>query len=234
MSAPTRDSNPAVTMDFDVDGECVRMPLEAVIVAGFTGRDAEAVQRHIDELRLEGVSAPSTVPSFYVLPAAALQQADELVTVHAGTSGEAEPVLLVDDDAYYITVGSDHTDRRAESLDIGLSKQACPKIVARTAWPLADVAGRWDELIVESWLGPAREPYQSAALAGMLAPDDLLARIPFARRPACFALLMGTVPVLGRIRGAAQFHAALHDPARERSIEISYDVRVLDLMESAG
>src|SRR5699024_12545366 len=50
----------------------------------------------------------------------------------------------------YITVGSDHTDRELEAVNIGKSKQVCGKPFGKKAWKLDDVLTHWDELILSS------------------------------------------------------------------------------------
>ncbi len=51
----------------------------------------------------------------------------------------------------YLTVGSDHTDRKAETQGIALFKQLCPKPLGRELWALDDVAGHWDQLKLRSF-----------------------------------------------------------------------------------
>jgi hypothetical protein len=37
-------------------------------------------------------------------------------------------------DGFWLGVGSDHTDRNAETIGIALSKQLCAKVVGQTLW----------------------------------------------------------------------------------------------------
>jgi hypothetical protein len=223
-------------MEFNIDGRLIEIEPEVAIVAGFTGRDKEEVQRHVDELVAEGVTAPEEVPSFYPLPASCLTQASRLETLHGATSGEAEIVLLRKGEEMFVTLGSDHTDRRAEAVDIGLSKQVCPKPIASTVWDYAEVADRWDELEVRSWIleGGERRLYQEGRAASLLPPDQLIARLRFAHPPHAFVLLTGTIPALGSVRGADHFWAELVDPATQRSIRLDYAVKVLNVMGVGG
>ncbi|HEU5148889.1 MAG TPA: DUF2848 family protein [Iamia sp.] len=204
------------------------MNLDAVVVAGYTGRDRAHVLEHIEELAAIGVPRPEAIPAYFVLPPMVATTADEIVVAGDQTSGEAEVCLLVDGDDVRVTLASDHTDRAAEALDIGLSKGACPTPIATDSWPLADVDGRWDDLVLRSWITVAGEevPYQDGRCADLIPPPDLLAGAP----PLAvdrFALLTGTVPVIGGIRPADAFRAELHDPGRDRSIHLSYSVSPL-------
>lgn len=204
------------------------MNLGAVIVAGYTGRDQEAVREHIEELAAIGVPRPESVPAYWVLPPWLATTADDVVVSGDQTSGEAELALLVDGDDVRVTLASDHTDRAAEAVDIGLSKGVCPKPVAPDSWPLADVDGRWDELVLRSWITVDGDevPYQDGSCGALVPPPELLAGAP-AVAVDRFLLLTGTVPVIGGIRPAAAFRAELHDPGRDRTIHLSYAISPL-------
>ena len=144
------------------------------------------------------------------------------------TSGEAELCLVGDGDDLFVTLVSDHTDRAAEAIDIELSKAICPVPVATRAWPVTDLEGHWDDLVLRSWIddGDDEVVYQDAACASLVPPLDLLAGYPGAR-PERFVMLTGTVPVIGAIRPSSHFRAELHDPVLERSIELDYHVFAL-------
>ena len=85
-----------------------------LVIAGWTARDAAAVQHHIDELALLGVAPPSSVPLYYRNSASLLTQSPELQTLGENSSGEAEPMLFRAEGQWWLTVGSDHTDRTVE------------------------------------------------------------------------------------------------------------------------
>ncbi|WP_412759113.1 DUF2848 family protein [Neobacillus cucumis] len=53
------------------------------------------------------------------------------------------------DGELYVTVGSVHTDRNLENLNVPKSKQACPNIVSRKVWRFEDVKGHWNLLELE-------------------------------------------------------------------------------------
>jgi len=215
---------------FLIDGESLELQPQLGVVAGFTGRDADAVRHHIEELEREGISAPERVPSFYLIAPDILVQEGAIDVGHARTSGEAEIALLYEGADVYVTLASDHTDRQAETLDIALSKEVCPKVFASTAWRYEEVADAWDELTLRSWIEEDGERvlYQEGVASTLIAPDDLLGRMPFARRPERFALLTGTVAVRRAIRGAARFWAELTHPGSGRAIELDYRIRPLD------
>ena len=101
-----------------------------LIVAGWTGRDETTLRHHIEELAAIGVPRPSSVPVFYRISTANLTQATYLEVLGANTSGEVEPVIVCLNDGLWLGLGSDHTDRKAETMGIALSKQLCGKPLA--------------------------------------------------------------------------------------------------------
>lgn len=211
-----------------IAGAAREVALEAVVVAGYTGRDRAAVEHHIEELAEIGIPRPVSVPAYWLFPPVLATQ-DRSITVRGSqTSGEAELCLVVQGDDVFLTVASDHTDRQVESVDIGLSKAICQKPVATEAWPVADLVGRWDDLVLRSWIdeGAGEVLYQDGTAASLAPPLDTLAGLPF-KRPGAFVMLCGTVPVIGGIRPASRFRAELHDPGRSRSIQLDYAISTL-------
>lgn len=218
----------------EVDGAVRELPLERAVVAGYTGRDRAAVERHVAELAELGVPRPAAIPAYYPMPAELLLQTDAVTAAHPETSGEAEVALLVDGGEWLVTLASDHTDRRAEATDVALSKRLCPKPLAGRAWRYRDVAERWDGLELRSWIEEdgAWCLYQEGGVAELLPLPELVAGAPAALRSGRFGLLCGTVPVRGAIRPGERFRAELHDPRGERTIRLEYRVRPLDVEPS--
>lgn len=217
-------------MRFETEHGPVTVDPLVVIVAGFTGRDEAEVRRHLVELAEMGVSVPEQVPTFYPVPPLLAVQEEDIVVSHEATSGEAEPMLVVADGRRYLTLASDHTDRRAETEDIHRSKLLCPKVIARRAWPLTDVVGHWDRLRIRSWIveGGERVLYQEGMLEQLLPLEILLERAGVERLPHNYALLAGTLPAIGGIRPSRVFDAELWDPEHGGSIHLSYSIEVLD------
>jgi hypothetical protein len=204
---------------------CVKV--ETAIVAGWAGRDREAVEEHIAELAELGVTPPSSVPLFYRVSASRLTTAQEIESP-AVSSGEAEAVLLRDRGRLWVGVGSDHTDREVESYSVAVSKQLCDKPISRELWAYEEVAPHWDSLVLRSWIDDD-VLYQDGALATLLHPDEL---VPLAQPPVVDGTLIfcGTIPVIGGIRSAAAFRYQLVDPVLGRTIEGAYLHRLLPLV----
>lgn len=150
------------------------------------------------------------------------------------TSGEAEPVLAGTADRLWVTVGSDHTDRSVESYGVAVSKQLCPKVVARAVWRFEDVAPHWDELILRSFVEEGGKPalYQEGTLARIRTPRELIAgwRDGDKRLPPGVAMFCGTLPAIGAIRAAPRFTMELEDPVLGRKIAHSYRIQALPVV----
>ena len=215
-------------MELQVDGRLIRANPTQVVVAGFTGRDSAEVRRHIAELADQGIAAPEKVPSFYLLPPSLASQETTVEVGHEATSGEAEIALIVLGDRWFVSIASDHTDRRAEAVDIGLAKRSCPKVFGVSAWPYEDVVDRWDALELRSWIvdDGKRVLYQCGTASELLAPTQLLSHLD-GETPSEFAMLMGTVPARGGIRASSYFWSELRDPGTGRSISLEYAVAVV-------
>jgi hypothetical protein len=206
---------------------------KALIVAGWTGRDEKALHHHIEELAAIGVPRPSSVPVFYRISTANLTQATRLEVLGPDTSGEAEPVVVAMQDGLWLGVGSDHTDRKAETMGIALSKQLCAKVVGKALWRLDEVAPHWDRLILRAHatIDGKRLKYQEGPLAAMRNPSDLMSRAGGAAKFVSGTIMFcGTLGAIGGIRPAAQFTAVLEDPVLGREISCEYDIDVLPVV----
>lgn len=203
----------------------VSMTPQALVVAGWTGRDKAALNHHIEELAAIGVPRPSSVPVFYRNAATNIVQTGRLEVLGPDTSGEVEPVIVVLDDGLWLGLGSDHTDRKAETMGIALSKQLCGKVMGPFLWRFADISSHWDQIMIRSYatISGARTLYQEGPLAAMRQPDDLIARYGRALAPDTI-MFCGTLGAKGGIRPASRFDMELDDPVLRRRMTHAYDV----------
>jgi hypothetical protein len=226
---------PALTFECCSGGarETVTFAPTNLIVAGWTGTDEKGLQHHIEELAALGVPPPSSVPVFYRNAVSNVMQVDRLQVLGPDTSGEVEPVVLAMADGLWLTVGSDHTDRKAEAMGIALSKQLCGKVVGTVAWRLADVADRWDSLVVRAHatIDGKRVLYQEGTLKSLRNPADLISRYGGGKPLAPGTVMMGgTMSAIGGIRPATRFEMELEDPATGERITHAYDVEALPVV----
>ena len=192
-----------------------------LIIAGWTGRDEAALQKHIRELEAIGVKPPKTTPIFYRVAASLFTYADQIQVSGPDTSGEVEFVLLQDRELR-VALGSDHTDRKAETIGVSLSKQLCAKPVSTESWRYDEVKPHWGKLVLRSWSDG--ELYQEGPVTAMRSPEDLMGRYPL---KAGFAMFCGTLAAKGGIRPGKRFRMELDDPVLKRRLAHEYRVEVL-------
>jgi hypothetical protein len=206
------------------------MPIDQAVIAGWTGRDPVARDKHIAELEALGIARPATTPIYYRCSARRLTLEDRIEVCGNESSGEVEFVLIGWQGRTFVGLGSDHTDRKVESYSVTVSKQMCDKPVASTLWELEDVIGHWDKLILRSWawISGKRELYQEGTLDAMLPVKELLAKgFEGGKLPDGCAMFGGTFAAKGGIRPADRFEYELEDPVLRRVIGHGYDVITL-------
>jgi len=205
--------------------------IENLVIAGWTGRDRAALEKHIRELKELGVARPTATPIFYRVSAALLTTAPRIDVIGTDSSGEVEFVLFALEDGLWVGIGSDHTDRKAETIGVTLSKQMCAKPVAPMLWRYDEVEDHWDKLMLRSYAleEGSRRLYQRGSVASMLAPEDLIERYCGVGRTlaAGTAMFCGTHAVEGAIRFACGFAIELEDPVLRRRITHEYAIRGL-------
>lgn len=210
--------------------ETRRIALSSAVIAGWTGRDPVAREKHIAELEAIGVKRPATTPIYYRVAKTLLTTADQIEVVGGDSSGEVEFVLIRDQGRLWLGVGSDHTDRKVETYGVTVSKQLCEKPMAPELWDFDEVAGHWDRLELRSWIreNGERRLYQEGAVTVMLSPQDIISgNGGLAEGTAMFC---GTPAAKGGIRPSAQFSFELSDPVLGRRITHAYDIVALPIM----
>ena len=164
-------------LTFTIDDQGAPTPLtlaiDQAVIAGWTGREPVARDKHIAELEAIGIARPATTPIYYRVSVRRLTTEDSIEVSGTESSGEVEFVLIGWQGRIFVGVGSDHTDRKVEAYSVTVSKQMCDKPIASTLWELEDVIGHWDRLILRAhaWIGGKRELYQEGTLDAMLPPN---------------------------------------------------------------
>ena len=202
-----------------------------LVIAGWTGRDTAAVEKHIAELERLGVKRPKTTPIFYRVAASLLTTAPAIEVAGPDSSGEVEPVVVSLADGLWIGVGSDHTDRKAEAINVTISKQMCAKPVSSRLWPYDEVSGHWDRLILRSFatIGGTRRLYQEGPVAALRPPVELMSKYLKNNNmlPPGTVMFCGTLAVRGEIMPAAKFDIELDDPVLGRRLVHAYEIKPL-------
>ncbi len=227
-------------LDLVLENKQERRPLSfsygRMINAGYVGKNQEEVRRHIDELAAKGIPGPKSIPVLFPVVCSALTT-DSQIEVYGGeTSGEVEYVLcIVTEDEIYVGLGSDHTDRHLEETDIPRAKQICPNLMSRMVWPLDEVEGHWDDLLMRaSVIKDGQDTlYQEGRLGLLLNPGELMAFVK-SKIPGPLENLILYSGTMGMLTGefifSEKFSAQLIDEKLNRRLEISYDVKPLDYL----
>lgn len=198
--------------------------------AGYAGKDQALVRAHIQELAELGVPAPSETPTLYPLSNYVLTTSRSIQVQHGETSGEVEYALLLQDGQIYVTVASDHTDRKLENFSVPISKQACPNVIAPDVWRYDDVRDHWDSLRLSCWVKKEgkRLLYQEAPLSALLSPQEwepVWKKVEMKTENCAF--LSGTINTLEGLVFGEEYEISLTDPVLNREIRCGYAVEVL-------
>lgn len=206
--------------------------INRLVVAGWTGRDPVAVEKHIAELETLGVARPASTPIFYRVATSRLTNADLIEATGDHSGGEVEYLLLRHGGRLWVGVGSDHTDREVEKYGVTTSKQMCDKPMAAEFWAYEDVAPHWDRLILRSYVveDGMRGTYQEGSVAAMLSPQVLLARYGSDGMGEGTLMFCGTLVAHGGVRATANFAYEIEDPVLGRKIAHAYRVVTLPVL----
>jgi hypothetical protein len=209
------------------------LAIDRCVIAGWTGRDPVARDKHIAELEAIGIARPASTPIYYRVSARRLTTADSIEVSGGDSSGEVEFVLIGWQGRTFVGLGSDHTDRKVETYSVTVSKQMCDKPIADELWELEDVIDHWDRMILRSfaWIHGERVLYQEGTLDAMLPVKELIERqFGESGLPDGCAMFGGTFAAKGGIRPASRFEYELEDPVLKRSIKHAYDVVELPVL----
>ncbi len=210
---------------------------DKMVNAGFTGRDQAEVRHHLDELSAKGIEVPETTPTLYPVIPSALTSETSIEVYEEETSGEIEYVLFVKDDQnIYIGIGSDHTDRKLEELDIPRAKQITPNLISPVVWELSDVVDHWDDLSMECSIKKGADTilYQKGSLGLLMSPAELMEFVSQKIEGSLnnIVIFSGTVKMETEdFVFADTFSGLLADPTLDRSIGFSYAVKPMNYIK---
>lgn len=223
-----------ISLPLTIEGTEIQVAVNHVYCIGYAGRSLEKTMEHILELEKIGIPRPDEVPTLYPVRRNSLNQSGEMQVLGNESSGEAEIVLVFGDteDEVFITVGSDHTDRSLETVDINKSKQICDKPLAKTAWKLHDVVDHWDDLILTSQVELNGEwvDYQRARIDEIIPLDeikDFLNKKGVEMKNS--VIFSGTVPLLDGFKYGSAFKMSFIDEARNKEIHAEYEINRLEM-----
>ena len=232
---PAQGSDFTSKLNFKVTGSKEPLVIDnyGLIIAGFTGSNREGVEKHLQELREQRIEVPDRVPTFYPIPSGLASQSATIKVKGKKTSGEIEPVLLISNGSYYITLGSDHTDREIEKKSIAESKASCPKPISSAAYPLEDAVRFWDHISIgsDTYQNGAWKSYQKGMVTDLIQPLKLAALLQKDRGsvPENLVMFLGTVPILdGKFVFSDGFRGSMIHNDSKFSLDLEYKVEVED------
>lgn len=204
-----------------------------VVLAGYTGRDQAAVQRHVAELAAHGVQAPARVPAYFRVSPDRVVTSERIIVLGHETSGEAEFVLLSDGRDLLVGVASDHTDRALERLDVAKSKQLCHKVVSREVWRYEDVRSHWDHIVLRAYADRQPRPYQEDLVTSLMDPDDILAGVRARTDGSLEGVLVfsGTLALVADIEYASHFAVELIDELHGHALRCAYRIEAIEPLD---
>ncbi|HLR69324.1 DUF2848 family protein [Virgibacillus alimentarius] len=221
------------TLKLNVQGKnkTIDVDVHHVFNAGYAGSDQEKVQEHIDELAKLGVPTPTTTPILFPVSDYVVSTTKHIQVQHEETSGEIEYVLIWHNNELYVTVGSDHTDRKLETFSVPMSKQAYPNVIAEDVWKYEDVKNHWDQLEFICWVtsGNEKKIYQQGTCADLLNPEqweENFSKLNVEEDGNLF--FSATINTEDNtLAFADKYEFELRDPVLHRSIKHQYEVNVL-------
>jgi len=200
-----------------VDGSRLDFPVNKILNAGYTARGRGEVEKHIEEMRKEGIATPSSVPVFFPKIADRITTGEKVAVLTGDTtSAEAEFVLLF-------------ADRKLEQHSILAAKQVCASVISAAVWRYEEVKEHWDDLILRSWVEKdgQRQLYQQARLGTFMEVAELIDRVKEQVDGDLGGLVFygGTIPIIGgEMCFSPRFEAELLDERRGRSLSCAYSV----------
>lgn len=219
-------------LQFTIDGpqgsQQREIDVARVYNLGFTIRDKEKMQAHLDEVVGVHLEWPERPPIIFPISAWATIMSDDVPVQYESTSGEIEIVTVVDGDEILVGVGSDQTDRKLEATDIPWSKQVAPNVIAPTLWRWADVADHWDDVLLESYVDG--QLYQKASVAEFWTPLEMVEAVKdrIGQVPGAKVFYSGTVvSENATLDFGKQWSLRMIDPVTGKTIRHDYTVTVL-------
>lgn len=204
------------------------MQFQRLFVIGYAGRNMEKTMQHIKELEEQlNVPAPKKIPTIFQCSNNSLTQEHTVHFVDTQTCGEVEYIIVVRDGKLYIGLGSDHTDRKLESVSVPKAKQVCAKPIAKTLWDYEELKDHWDSirLVSHQTVDGKEMLYQDGTLADILTPEHLLKELNDRVGDIDNVVIYsGTVPLKAGFQYGTNFRCEMIDETLNRTISMDYNV----------
>lgn len=210
------------------DIKVIEVKFDNLFVIGYAGRNIRKTISHIKELEKQlGVPAPNKIPTIFQCSNTLLTQEENIHFIGDNTCGEVEYVIVLLDGNIYIGIGSDHTDRKLESISVLKAKQICPKPIGNILWDYKEIKDHWDDIKLVSYqeINGKEVMYQNGTLADILTVEKILgeleARVGDIKNSVIYS---GTVPLEGDFLFGERFRCEMIDEKYKRKITSNYNV----------
>ena len=152
------------------------LAIDKAVIAGWTGRDPVARDKHITELEAIGIARPASTPIYYRCSARRIALEDRIEVCGENSSGEVEFVLIGWQGRIFVGCGSDHTDRKVDLQRHGVKTDVRQADGVRAVGTGRHRALGQDDPALLGPIGGARVLYQEGTLDAMLPVKDLIER----------------------------------------------------------
>lgn len=224
------------TMWFDVmnkDGSSLRtgFGVRHACLFGWAGRNKEEVRKHAEELAAHGIRGPKNMPEHFIISPEVMTHEPEITCVGDGTCGEIEFFFYVREGQIYVGVGSEHTDRALEAVDMIKSKAICHKPMSKQLWKYEEIKDHWDEIQLTAWQVDEKGNtvvYQDSPLSALLSMEDIKAEAEKLYDSLDDVIVWsGTIPTKDGLVYGSKFWGEMNDKVLNRKLTFSYDIKVV-------
>lgn len=204
--------------------------IQALCGLGFTSKNREIIQAHIDEQLALGITTSQDIPHYFLCWPGLLNFENRLFVVGKDTSGEVEfTIVKGEDKRIYIGLISDHCDRQVSALKVTKSKQVCSRPVCRQLWLWEDVKDHWDQITLKAYqyVGTKKVLYQEGTMGDYIPLPEI---IDFAegsmKRDRNYLVMSGTVATVSGYFENNGFMGEMRDPVLGRSLMVDYQLDI--------
>ena len=206
----------------------IEFDLNRLLIVGYSGSNIEKIKEHIKELKEHlGVPEPKRIPTIFECSRELLTTEKNIKFIGDMTSGEVEYLIIKHSNEIYIGIGSDHTDRKLESISVPKAKQICPKPIGEEVWLYKDVKEHWNEIEAESYQNIDRKKvlYQKGKLSEILPVEKIISelenRVGNIEDSVIFS---GTVPLASTFKYGKEFICKIVDKNNNSTLNLNYKI----------
>ena len=206
----------------------IEFDLKRLLIVGYSGSNVEKIMAHIKELKEHlGVPEPKKIPTIFECSKELLTTERNIKFVGDMTSGEVEFLIIKHANDIYIGIGSDHTDRKLESISVPKAKQICPKPIGEEVWLYKDVKEHWNEIEAESYQNIDRKKvlYQKGKLSEILPVEKIISELENRVGDIEDSIIFsGTVPLISTFKYGDEFICKIYDKKNNSTLNLNYEI----------